>query len=134
MITANRVHHLLNSALDWDDLIRRQRQARTRPSGPRVAFNDSGVCVEMDLPGVNRDALDVEVIKNSLTVKVQPGEQSLEDGQWRVRERPVNRESFELSFPFNIDAEKSELELANGVLKIWLHKPDTEAPRKLHVK
>ena len=133
MLTANRIHQFVNSALDWEELIRRQMQRAQPPKGPRVAISETTVLLEFDLPGIQRDALDVEVIKNSLTVTVNQTAGSDSDGAWKLQERPENGTSFEFSFPFNIDAERTELELQNGVLKIKLQKPAEESPRKLQV-
>ena len=134
MLTANRIHEFLNSAFEWDELLKRQIQRSSSTHNPRIAVGANSVLLEVDMPGVSRDSLDVEVLKNSLSVGFVSPEDGPESGAWKLRERSTDRDRLEFSFPFEIDAENSNLELSDGVLKIELKKPAEEAPRKLEVR
>ncbi|MEW4488438.1 Hsp20/alpha crystallin family protein [Thalassoglobus sp. JC818] len=135
MLTANRLHEFFRNSFDWNDLLRMHASAAPQTMGPRVAISDASVLIEFDLPGVQSSQLDVEVEKNRLSLRVKNSQPSLnEGGQWKVREQASLDQPMEFHFPFRIDAEHSEVTLANGVLRATVHKNQADSPVKLTVK
>ncbi|TWT57618.1 Hsp20/alpha crystallin family protein [Thalassoglobus neptunius] len=135
MLTANRLHEMFRNSFDWNELLRMHAASTSQVMGPRVAVADTSVVVEFDLPGVQSSELDVEVEKNRLSLHVKKAEPSLgEGGQWKVREQGSLDQPMEFHFPFRIDAENSEVTLANGVLRATVRKNAEDSPVKLTVK
>lgn len=134
MLTANRIHQFLNSAREWDQLMRRQSQMEAAHQ-PRVAVKDHSIYFELDLPGWTKDNISVEVDRDSLQVITTKPAESEESGvNWVTRERTWRSEDFRFQFPFSIDAERAEVTFEAGVLAVTVHQPAEEVPRKLTVK
>ena len=98
-----------------------------------IYSNDSAITLLADMPGVAPDDLDIDLRKGVLTLlgKVRelpvghrPLQQEYEMGGYRRR--------FELSD--DIDAEKIEATMKDGVLHLLLPKAEKAMPRKIEVK
>lgn len=134
MFTANRIQQFLDSAREWDSILRRQFVSPSLPE-PRVAMHDGGIYFEMDLPGRQREEIEVEVDHNQLIVKVNESSwKPADEARWVTQERSHGTEEFRFQFPHHIDAEHSEVRMEDGVLAIGIHRPAEEQPRKLEVK
>ena len=109
-----------------------QPRARTAP-----AFNlwadDNGAVLTSEIPGVTLESLDITVSGRDVTVKGCRKEEDVE-GQKAIRKERANGE-FERAFqlPYQIDAEKVEAKLANGVLEIALPRAENDKPRKITI-
>lgn len=134
MLTANRVQQFLDSAREWDAFLR--GQAASDAIVPhRLAVGDQSAVFEIDLPGYEREELNVEVEGKELLISAsKDGVCSESEGTWKVRERHAVPSEYRFEFPFLIDAEKTEVHYENGTVRIYLEKPEAELPRKLEVK
>lgn len=90
--------------------------------------------VECELPGVKGDQLDLSVIGDQLTIKIERPEMAGNGVTYHRRERPVGSFSRVLQLPLEVDADKVEAELQNGVLTLTLPKAPAARPRKINVK
>lgn len=132
MLTANRIQQFLNSARDWDVLWRGEMTSEL--SVPhRLATNEKSAWFELDLPGYEREELELEVEGNELLISVCRKEEQA-GTNWKVRERHSPPTDYRFEFPFRIDAERTEVSYENGVLRIEIQKPETDQPKKLVVK
>ena len=106
--------------------------ARAQPA-VNVWETDDAVMVEMEIPGVKQEQLELSVVESELTVKVERPE--LEEGKATVhrRERPTGGFVRSLRLPTAVDASQVEAELRNGVLTITLPKARSAMPRKIQV-
>jgi len=97
--------------------------------------DESSVHAEAELPGLLQDQIEVYVNEgNLLTVQ---GERRLGEGPngtWHRRERGFGKFSRTVTLPADVDAEKVEARLENGVLHITLPKSAAALPRKIAVK
>jgi len=88
--------------------------------------------VQMDLPGMDKSGISVEVRDNILTVKAESKrETTKKDGEkllMRERSSGFMSRSVRLSMPVNTD--KVTAEYKDGVLKIVLPKMQTDSPSK----
>jgi HSP20 family protein len=91
------------------------------------------VNVEMEIPGVKGEQLDISVVGDQLTVKVDRPDPEQEGVTYHRRERPVGTFTRVVTLPSEIDADHVEAELRNGVLLIRLPKAATARPRKIQV-
>jgi len=110
--------------------------AVNRPEGPAVNLweDDGGLKVEMELPGVKDEQLDISVVERELIVKVEVPESETEGVTYHRRERPVGSFRRAIPLPFEVDAERVSAVLTRGVLEVTLPKAPSALPRKIEVK
>ena len=95
---------------------------------------DAAFEVEAELPGVDENDIDVEVVDNVLTIR---GEKRFEKrdedkkGGYHYVERAYGSFARSVPLPAEIDPERVEAVFKNGVLKLTLPKPP-EAQRRAH--
>ncbi len=93
---------------------------------------ESGLVVVADLPGVEKDTIDVNVEKNVLTLKATPTHQLNETlARQEYQLLPFFRQ-FQLSDA--VDQSKISAEMKYGVLTIHLPRVAEQQPRKITVK
>ena len=104
-------------------------------SQPAVNLWDQGeeLILEMELPGVKSQEIDVSLAGNELTIKVERSDAAQEDVTYHRRERPAGSFTRLLSLPYAIDAQRVEADLQNGVLTLRLPKIEAAKPRKINV-
>lgn len=137
MMTANRVHRLLNTLHNsaWDSFFNGSGLASPAGLQPRVWTADEGVTVEIDLPGRNPEDIEVTSEKNRLIIETKRPLYDQEGAlQFRLRERSDGPDRLEFRAPFVIQAELTDIVYQHGVLRIQLKKPAEEQPRKLQVR
>jgi HSP20 family protein len=89
--------------------------------------------VEMEVPGIKNDQVDVSVAGGELSIKIDRPEVEQEDVRYHRRERPVGSFTRVLRLPVEVDANRVEAELHDGVLSITLPKAEAAKPRKINV-
>jgi HSP20 family protein len=89
--------------------------------------------VEMELPGVKIEHLDISVAGNELSIKVDRPDVAQEGVTYHRRERPVGSFSRIVRLPVEVDADRVEADLRDGVLTIVLPKAECAKPRKINV-
>lgn len=89
--------------------------------------------IEMELPGVKNDQVDISVAGGELSVKIDRPEIAQEGVTYHRRERAVGSFSRTLKLPLEVDANRVEAELRDGVLLITLPKAESAKPRKINV-
>jgi len=115
-------------------------EARTRDAEfanrPAVDIfeNAEGITLQLDMPGVSRDRLNVQADKNSLTVE---GNAQLEtptgmEAVYADVRATLYRRSFALSS--ELDAEKIDASLQDGVLTLRIPKRAELKPRRIAVR
>jgi HSP20 family protein len=104
-------------------------------SQPAVNVWEQGdaLLVEMEVPGVKNDQIDISVAGDELSVKVERPEPADEDVTYHRRERPVGPQTRVLRLPVEVDGDRVEAELRDGVLMITLPKAENAKPRKINV-
>lgn len=95
---------------------------------------DSSIIVQVDLPGVDKEDVSVEVKENFLIIKGERRSDSMvgDDSYYR-RERAWG--AFQRSFAMQsvIAPDKIKATFKNGVLSIDVPKPETEQPKQISV-
>jgi HSP20 family protein len=88
--------------------------------------------VEFDLPGVRPETVDIDVERNVLTVRA---ERPPANGDWEMlaSERPTGLFSRQLVLGENLDLEKVQANVDNGVLRLVIPVAETAKPRKIEV-
>jgi len=131
-------HNLFHSAFDRlaDDLM----GFLPTPTGegflPRVDIVDEGkqLALEVEVPGIEKDALKVEVHQGVLTISGEKQATKLEDNHKVHRSERVYG-AFKRSFtlPDNVNGEEVQAAFKNGVLRITLPKRPELAPKVVEI-
>jgi HSP20 family protein len=97
-----------------------------------VLENADGYMLEVEMPGVNKETLEMWVENNELTIFGRRSLPAVEGTLLHRESRPENfRRTFELD-P-SIDAEKISAKIEQGVVSLTLPKAEQVKPRKIAV-
>ena len=96
-----------------------------------VSETDSAYVVELEVPGVKREDLTIEVEDGRLAVAGELKE--TENGTLRSRTRRTGRFEYRTRLPRGVDADGIGAELADGVLTVTIAKPETATPRRIEI-
>jgi HSP20 family protein len=102
---------------------------------PAVNIWDQGeeLMVEMELPGVKSEQIDLSVMGDKLTIKVDRPDVAQEETTFHRRERATGSFTRTITLPCAVNAEKVEADLSQGVLMLKLPKAEAAKPRKINV-
>jgi HSP20 family protein len=92
------------------------------------------VMLECELPGVKPDQVDIEVSGDQLRLSVrrdEPGVEEKNGGRWLRRERSFGQFTRTLKLPYELDAEKVEAKLHNGILTLTMPKAPHHRPHRV---
>ncbi len=104
-------------------------------SMPMDAFRKGDVfLVQIDLPGVQSDAIDVTVEDNVLTVKAErPSSETNEGVETLVAERPFGSFSRQMFLGDNLDVERIQASYEAGVLTLTIPVAAHAKPRRIEI-
>jgi len=99
-----------------------------------IQENKDGATIYVDLPGVKKDALDIDVDQNVLTIKgaidlntpnnLEPGYMDIHAGVFERR----------FTLGEELDSNSIEANLDQGELKLFIPRSEQHKPRKIEVK
>ncbi|MBE1549722.1 HSP20 family protein [Mycobacterium sp. OAS707] len=89
------------------------------------------VIVELDLPGVSPDSIDVTADHDVLTVTARRPEPT--EGNWLLAERPHGEFTRHLTLGKNLDVDGISADFTDGVLRLTIPVADPVKPRKIEV-
>lgn len=104
-------------------------------SMPMDAFRKGDVfLVQIDLPGVKEDSIDLTVEDNVLTVKSErPSPTMTEEVETLVAERPYGTFSRQMFLGDNLDVEHIEAKYDSGVLTLTIPVAPHAKPRRIEI-
>lgn len=114
---------------DWD----RWTDGSTYPA-INVWFKDDDAELTAEIPGVDRESVDVSVSEDTVTIKGKRAEEKLGEGD-RYYRHELRHGDFckSVRLPFTIDADKVDASCNKGVLKVRLVQSESEKPRKIKI-
>jgi HSP20 family protein len=95
------------------------------------------IVLTAELPGVEPDDLDISVHENVVSLSCAPREKQQplqEDVTYHRRECAHAGFSRSWRLPFEVDPDKVEAKLENGVLKLTLPQSEASKPKKIEIK
>jgi HSP20 family protein len=96
---------------------------------------EADVFVEAELPGLKSDDLEISVVGQQLVIKGRRADFEPQEGvAFHRRERGVGEFARSIDLPVDVDANRVEAKLTDGVLLITLPKAEAAKPRKIQVK
>jgi HSP20 family protein len=92
---------------------------------------ESGYLIAMDLPGIDRQALEIDIDENRLLVK---GTRAIDEPKQHRAERPRGKFLRTFSVPASVEQSRIAAEYRDGVLQIRLPKRTQQTSKKIDIK
>jgi len=124
---------MANKETERKDLKVPEHEPQLRPRSSVLERADGNIVLKLEMPGVSRQNLDIDVDSGELAVTGRrPETQSA--GTFLVRERP--RGSFRQVYTLDdtIDPGRIDAVLEAGILTLTLHRKEAVKPRKIAVR
>jgi HSP20 family protein len=119
---------------DFDRLTQQLLGSTNRPAVmPMDAWREGDrFVIELDVPGVNPETIDIDVERNVLTVRA---ERVARNGDWEplASERPRGAFSRQLVLGDNLDLDRIEAGYDAGVLRLVVPVAEKAKPRKVEI-
>jgi HSP20 family protein len=97
-----------------------------------VTETDEAYLVEVELPGVRRDDITVDLAGTELSISGEVEEKERQ-GLFRQRTRRVGQFAYRVTLPRDVDADKIQADLADGVLTVRVPKTEAAKPRRIAI-
>lgn len=98
-----------------------------------VFEEDGKVRLTVEMPGVNKEGLEVSVEKNELVISGR-GKEPKTEGSYLIRERRTGQYRKRFIIDETIDREKIEASMADGVLTLVLNTKEAAKPRRIEIR
>lgn len=112
----------------------RRRYARSWSPRADIYETEDHVVVQLDIPGVNIDAIDLQCEKGMLSVKGERPFNAEEDRQYYRVENVYGPFERYFEIPRTLDVEKVEATYQAGVLTLTFPKTEEAKPRKIAIQ
>jgi HSP20 family protein len=96
--------------------------------------NQESYFVEAECPGLKIEDIDLSITGNQLSLSAERKEELVDDVTYHRQERGTTKFSRMLTLPSEIELEKVEATLKDGVLTLRLPKAPSAKPKKIAVK
>ena len=97
-----------------------------------VSETDDAYAVELDVPGVHKDQIDIQLQDRELVVTGEIPE-SEQEGHAHRRSRRTGRFEFRTYLPGDVNADGVNAQLSDGVLTVTVPKSEAAKPRHIEV-
>src|SRR5262245_4201167 len=124
---------------EFDALVNRLFNGREAtgfaPYAVDVREDSDHIYVEADLPGFNKNEVDITLEKSTLTISAEHKAESKSEktGEYLLNERRYTRFLRSFTLPPTVDENSVQANLTDGVLKVTLNKREETKPRKIKV-
>lgn len=99
-----------------------------------VEENETHYIVSLDVPGVNKEDIKIELNDRLLTISGEKKNYRQEKNKtFHLTERSTGRFERRFTLPENVDSEKVEAMHADGVLKVSIAKSETAKPKLIQI-
>jgi HSP20 family protein len=98
-----------------------------------IEEQDDAYVLEAELPGVKRQDVNIELVGNELTINGDIKERERK-GPLRRRERRTGRFEYRVRLPDQVEAQKIDAKLHDGVLTVKVPKSERSQRQKIEIK
>lgn len=101
-----------------------------------VTENEHGFLVSADLPGMDKEHIDIEVKDEALKISGERHynhEETTQDGHFKSYERSFGKFERWIGLPKNVDTENIQARYENGVLEVMLPKKELSKSNKVKI-
>ena len=106
------------------------QQPQQRALGVNVSEQDDAYVLSALVPGLKAEDLNIQVLENVVSIE---GEYHAADTEYLLNELPNGSFRRSLRLPMEIQAEKVEAKIADGVLTLNLPKAESARPKKINI-
>lgn len=103
-----------------------------------VSVTDKEYTLQMDLPGLNQENVNIEINANTLTIaskKEETHEEKDKDARkYLIRERRTTSFSRSFTLPDDIDENGTKAVFKNGILTVTLNRKAAPQPKKIAIE
>jgi HSP20 family protein len=91
--------------------------------------------VKLAAPGLKPDNFEITMQQNVLTIQGRTQEEEKQEGaRYHVKEHRFGEFSRTIQFPTQVDADKIQASMSNGILTVRVPKAEAAKPRRITVK
>jgi HSP20 family protein len=99
-----------------------------------VYDNDDSIVIKAELPGIDKEGIEIDVKDRVLTLKGERSSESeVKDDNYYRRERSFGKFERAFNLPADVDPDKIKADYKDGVLKIDIPKPEEKKPRQITI-
>jgi len=116
--------------------VRKEQKEQERWLLPRASVReaeDGKIVLRIEMPGVPKEGLDIQVESNELRITGK-NQEKRNEGEYLIRERRDGSYYRAYTLDDTIDPEKIEAKMESGVLTVTLQRKESEKPRSIAVK
>ena len=100
-----------------------------------ISEHEGKLIVTADMPGFEREQIDVQIHKGVLTVRGERSSESeTKDKKFFRRERRFGSFSRSIALPGNVTEENVDAHFDNGVLTLVITQPEVAKPKKVAIR
>ena len=105
-------------------------QPQPRALNVNIREEDEAYVLSALVPGLTAEDLNIQVLENIVSIE---GEYKADEASFLLNELPRGAFSRSLRLPSEIDADKVEARIAEGILTLTLPKAESARPKKIKV-
>lgn len=122
--------------VDWPRELQLMSSPTADASWPQVQLRDMGedLHVYAEVPGFSPEHLNVSIEQNTLTLRGERSDEVPQGYSVHRKERGAMRFARSFALPTQVDGDKVEAKLQNGILELRLPKAAAARPRAIKVK
>ncbi|WPY01869.1 Hsp20/alpha crystallin family protein (plasmid) [Candidatus Trichorickettsia mobilis] len=132
------IDSLFNSLLDdffYPSLAGNSQQSNFLSPRMDISETDAEYKIEVELPGIKQQDIEVKMDNNILTIKGQREEEKEEkERTYYTRERYYGSFQRSVSLPNNVNPDDIEAKFDNGILHIQIPKKPTDNSKRIEIK
>ena len=136
--------HRLRELLDpWGEFTRLERMANGLMAGARpndvyppvnLWTSEEETIVTAELPGIEKEALDISLDEQQLTISARRSAEELPEGASYARQERRQGEFVRgVRLPYPVEADQVSASYSEGVLEIRLPRAEADKPRRIQV-
>lgn len=126
----------------FDEFTKPSRRRRIWPKSeglviPGMDLYDrkNDIVVKIDLPGVRREDIDLTITKDTLIVKGEvKRDEEVKEEDYFISERAYGTFSRTIQLPFEVENEKAQATMNNGILEIVMPKREEARPKEIRIE
>jgi HSP20 family protein len=106
------------------------QQSETRSLGVNISEQDDSYLLSALVPGLKAEDLNIQVLENVVSIE---GEYRADQTEYLLNEIPSGTFRRALRLPADIQADKVEAKINDGVLTLSLPKAESSKPKKINI-
>ena len=108
-----------------------EASSRQHLLGVNIREEDDAYILSALVPGLKAEDLNIQILEDVVSIE---GEYKAEEAEFLLSELPSGAFRRTLRLPNEVDAEKVEAKISDGVLTLTLPKAESARPKKIQIK